>query len=80
MVNRVMHLGVSWGGGADAAATTAFLARTSGLSGTETAAYMALINGMVTDGTWALMDARLYIRDQHHDDRKSKSGVDKASA
>jgi hypothetical protein len=39
---------------------TTFLARTSGLSGTETAAYKALICGMVTDGTWSLMDA-LYI-------------------
>lgn len=47
-------------GPADAAQTTAFLARTSGLSGTETAAYKALINGMVADGTWALLDA-LYI-------------------
>jgi hypothetical protein len=44
----------------DAAQTTAFLARTSGLSGTETAAYKALINGLVSDGTWSLLDA-LYI-------------------
>ena len=33
-----------------------FLARTSGLSGTQTTAYQNLICGMVTDGTWALMD------------------------
>jgi hypothetical protein len=45
---------------ADAAQTTAFLARTSGLSGTETAAYKALINGLVADGNFALLDA-LYI-------------------
>lgn len=48
------------GGGGDAAQTTAFLARTSGLSGTETAAYKALINGLVADGNFALLDA-LYI-------------------
>jgi hypothetical protein len=39
---------------------TTFLARTSGLSGTETTAYTNLICGMVTDGTWSLLDA-LYI-------------------
>jgi hypothetical protein len=39
---------------------TTFLARTSGLSGTETTAYTNLICGMVTDGTWSLIDA-LYI-------------------
>lgn len=39
---------------------TAFLARTSGLSGTETTAYTNMICGMVTDGTWGLFDA-LYI-------------------
>jgi hypothetical protein len=37
--------------------TTAFLARTSGLSGTETLAYKALINGLVADGVWSLLDA-----------------------
>jgi hypothetical protein len=37
-----------------------FLARTSGLSGTETAAYTTMICGMVSDGTWSLLDA-LYI-------------------
>jgi hypothetical protein len=37
-----------------------FLARTSGLSGTETAAYCNLINGLDTDSTYALLDA-LYI-------------------
>ena len=46
--------------GGDAAQTTAFLARTSGLSGTETNAYKALINGLVSDGNFALLDA-LYI-------------------
>jgi hypothetical protein len=35
---------------------TAFLARTSGLSTTERNAYIAMINGMVTDGTWSLFD------------------------
>lgn len=44
----------------DAAQTTAFLSRTSGLSGTETAAYKALINGLVADATFSLLDA-LYI-------------------
>lgn len=39
---------------------TTFLARTTGLSGTETTAYTNLICGMVSDGTWSLMDA-LYI-------------------
>lgn len=39
---------------------TTFLARTSGLSGTESTAYTAMICGMVTDGTWSLLDA-LYI-------------------
>lgn len=52
--------GSGGGGGSDAAATTAFLARTSGLSPTETLAYRNLINGMVADGTFALLDA-LYI-------------------
>lgn len=41
----------SSGGGGCSQATT-FLARTSGLSGTETTAYTNLICGMVTDGTW----------------------------
>jgi len=40
----------------DAAQTTAFLARTSGLSATETNAYRALINGLVADGIWSLLD------------------------
>jgi hypothetical protein len=47
------------GGGACSQATT-FLARTSGLSGTQTSAYTALICGMVTDGTWSVMDG-LYV-------------------
>lgn len=38
----------------------AFLARTSGLSATERNAYITMINGMVTDGTWAKLDL-LYI-------------------
>ena len=37
-----------------------FLARTSGLSATEQAAYVALINGLVSDGVWDLLDV-LYI-------------------
>src|SRR5712671_3147809 len=40
----------------DAAQTTAFLARTSGLSLTESTAYRNLINGMVSDGTFQLLD------------------------
>ena len=48
------------GNAANAAQTTAFLARTSGLSGPETSAYTRMINGMVADGTWALLDA-LYV-------------------
>lgn len=47
-------------GGGDAAETTAFLARTTGLSGAETAAYKELINGLVADGVWTKLDA-LYI-------------------
>lgn len=47
-------------GTTDAPQTTAFLARTSGLNGTETAAYKALINGLVSDGIFSLLDA-LYI-------------------
>ncbi len=47
-------------GSADAAQTTAFLARTSGLSGAEIAAYKNLINGLVSDGVFSLLDA-LYI-------------------
>jgi hypothetical protein len=39
---------------------TTFLARTTGLSGTETTAYTTLICGLVTDGTWTKFDA-LYI-------------------
>jgi len=39
---------------------TTFLARASGLSGTETSAYTTMICGMVTDGTYSLLDA-LYI-------------------
>jgi hypothetical protein len=48
----------SSGGGCSQATT--FLARTSGLSGTETTAYTNLICGLVTDGTYSLLDA-LYI-------------------
>jgi hypothetical protein len=44
-------------GNSDAPQTSAFLARTSGLSLTETNAYKALINGMVLDGTFSLMRA-----------------------
>jgi hypothetical protein len=39
---------------------SAFLARTSGLSPLETAAYVNLINGLVSDGLWSLLDV-LYI-------------------
>ena len=46
------------GGGCTQATT--FLARTSGLNGTQTTAYTTLICGMVTDGTWSLMDG-LYV-------------------
>ena len=44
----------STGGCAEA---TTFLARTSGLSGTETSAYTTMICGMVTDGVWTKLDA-----------------------
>lgn len=47
-------------GSADAAATTAFLARTSGLDGTHTTAYKNFINGIVSDGIIASFDA-IYI-------------------
>lgn len=45
----------SSGGGCSQATT--FLARTSGLSGTETTAYTNLICGLVTDGVWTNLDA-----------------------
>ena len=51
-------LAIAGSGGCSQATT--FIARTSGLSGTESAAYTAMICGMVTDGTWTLFDA-LYI-------------------
>jgi len=44
----------------DAAATTAFLARTSGLDGTHTTAYKDFINGIVADGIFSNFDA-IYI-------------------
>lgn len=47
-------------GGGDAAETTAFLARTSGLDTPHTNAYKTLINGLVTDGIFAKQDA-IYI-------------------
>ena len=43
-------------GESDAAETTAFLARTSGLSAGETAGYKACINYWVTNSVFALMD------------------------
>jgi len=43
-------------GGATCAAATAFLARTSGLNATHTAAYIALICGLVADGIWVQLD------------------------
>jgi hypothetical protein len=46
----------SGGGGGVCSQATSFLARTSGLSGTETTAYTNLICGMVTDGTFSLLD------------------------
>ena len=46
--------------GGDAAETTAFLARTSGLDGTHTNAYKALINGLVSDSVFSKLDA-LYM-------------------
>lgn len=49
-------LGDNASGAADAAATTAFLARTSGLDATHTNAYKALINGLVSDGVFAKLD------------------------
>lgn len=52
----IQQVGVS----GDAPQTTAFLARTSGLNGTETAAYKSLINGLVADGLFSKLDL-LYI-------------------
>ena len=43
-------------GSGDAAETTAFLARTSGLDATHTNAYKALINGLVSDGLFSKFD------------------------
>lgn len=54
------------GGGADSAAYTNFIARTSGLNGAHLAAYKALLDGLTTDGlfnsdgTTSVFDA-LYI-------------------
>lgn len=45
------------GGGGDAAETTAFLARTSGLDATHTNAYKAMINGLVADAVFSKLDA-----------------------
>lgn len=44
-------------GGGGCSQATAFLARTSGLDATHQTAYTTMICGMVTDGTWALLDA-----------------------
>jgi len=46
--------------GAASAQALAFLARTSGLSPADKSAYAALIDGLVSDGVWSLLDA-LYI-------------------
>lgn len=54
------NVAISSGGGGSCSASTAFLARTSGLSGTETTAVDTMICGMVTDGTFSLLDV-LYI-------------------
>lgn len=51
-----MIIGQSRASGISAEAA-AFLARTSGLDATHTNAYITLINGLVADGTWALLDA-----------------------
>jgi hypothetical protein len=51
---------VSGGGGGGCLQASTFLARASGLTGTETSAYTTMICGMVADGTWPLFDA-LYI-------------------
>jgi hypothetical protein len=48
------------GSGSGCTQATTFLARTSGLSGTESAAYTNLICTMVSDGSFALLDG-LYI-------------------
>jgi hypothetical protein len=50
------------GGGGSCVSTQGnnFLARTSGLDGTHTTAYCTMIDGLVSDGVWAKLDA-LYI-------------------
>lgn len=48
----------------DAAATTAFLARTSGLDATHTNAYKALINGLVSDGVFTGFDVLCFFATQ----------------
>lgn len=45
------------GGGGGCSQATTFLARTSGLSGTETSVYTTLICGLVSDGDWTHLDA-----------------------
>ncbi len=48
-------------GGSTGAEAAAFLARTTGLDGTHTSAYTALINGLVSDGIWSKFDVlRIY--------------------
>lgn len=51
---------VAAGGCSPGAEATAFLARTSGLNAAHTNAYCTMINGLVTDGVFAKLDA-LYI-------------------
>lgn len=51
-------------GGGDAAATTAFLVRTSGLDATHIAAYKALINGLVADGVFSKFDGLIVTATQ----------------
>lgn len=60
---QLLLLGVDNGTGGftpSCSQSTTFLARTSGLSATETSAYDTMICGMVTDGTYSLLDG-LYI-------------------
>lgn len=59
-LGQVAVYGAATGGGGDAPQTTAFLARTSGLTGPQTSAYKGLINGLVADGNFSILDG-LYI-------------------
>lgn len=58
---------------ADAAETTAFLARRSGLDAMHVAAYKALINGLMADGVFAKLDGAVGYCNSRNGDRAPSS-------